>query len=575
MTTNDDRGIDRKMEVYGSLMASAARGLVELVDRDPDSPAYGCFYYPYWRSKSSEYVNARCQEAAYSLALLWKNDYPGSDCRGNLELLELARAGILFWARLQHGDGSFDEWYKGEHGFAATAFSSFAISRTFSLIREELNPEERQTLSRALDRAARWLCYHDDLEKINHEAVAAAALFSLAEVLEEKEYFFAAEKKVELVRERQTEEGWFPELGGVDTGYSFLTLEYLAYAYTFKPSDELRGSLNRGLEFLSFFVHPDITTGREYNLCGNSYVSLLSAGIMAEFSPAARGLLREGVSRGDPLNQLAQDDLSRTYHLYNGLLVYDLFRENREKFTAEITPLPFIQEPYRRFFPDSGLLSIKTEKYYAVAAGHSGGLVKIYPLPSSDSAGSVSCRDAGYTIQLSDGSSISSFRLARDNPVEWDGSGCLKVSAPFRSGNYFFPGGLARFILRIFSTIPGGYLLIKKAADYLRRRKNASFQLQAVSGKTGSGRLRREIYFQEDSIRIIDLVSDLPASGDYSLAVNLEKQTDGLVNWSPGEDLIASPGRDPEYGNGFRREKIITPRRDDIEITWNRNRQAE
>jgi len=117
---------------YITAMAKASRDLVELADRDKLSPTYGCFYYPYWRSKSSDFVNARCQEAAYTLALLYQNDYPGVNCRGREEIKELAIAGSLFWASLQHSDGSFDEWYAGEHGFAATAFSSFALSETYS-----------------------------------------------------------------------------------------------------------------------------------------------------------------------------------------------------------------------------------------------------------------------------------------------------------------------------------------------------------------------------------------------------------------------------------------------------------
>ena len=555
-------------------MAAAARGLVELVDRDPRSPASGCFYYPFWRSKSSSCVNARCQEAAYSLALLWKNDYPGGDCRGCLEILELAVASALYWANLQHSDGSFDEWYQGEHGFAATAFSSFAISRAFLLFRDELNSGDRQTLARSLDRAAGWLCRHDDLDKIHHEAVAAAALFSLADVSGERKYFEEAEKKMKLVRDRQTEEGWFPELGGVDTGYSFLTLEYLAYCYSFNPDDRLRAALNRGLEFLSCFVHPDLTTGREYNLCGNSYVSLLAAAIMAEFSPLARGLLREGVSRGDPLIQLAQDDLSRTYHLYNGLLVYDYFRKNRDAFTEEILSLPFLRRPYRRFFPAAGLLSVKTESYYAVAAGHSGGLVKVYPLFPSALSGTGSCRDAGYSFDLAGGSTVASFRLARDNPVKWDGAARLEVRARFRPGNYFFPGSAARFLLQLLSSIPGGYLLVKKAVDHVRRRKNASLQLQAVSGQTAVAGLKREIFFEKESIRIIDSVTDLPETGKASLTIELEKQAGGLADWRPGENEADLIRPDPDHPGGFELEKIITPRPDDIDISWRRPRQS-
>ena len=46
----------------------------------------------------------------------------------------------------------------------------------------------------------------------------------------------------------------------------------------------------------------------------------------------------------------------------------------------------------------------------------------------------------------------------------------------------------ARVLLRTLSSIPLGYLLIKKGVDCLRRKRNASFQLQAISGEAAGGK---------------------------------------------------------------------------------------
>ncbi len=361
---------------YGGIITRAAEGLLELADRDRNSPTYGCFDYPHWRSKTSGYVNGRLQEAAYTLALLYSNDYPGNRCRGLLEVGELARAGLLSWAALQHSDGSFDEWYRGEHGFAATAFSAFALSRAFFLLKDLLAPSESAALEEVFRRAGGWLSRHQDLDKINHQAVGAAALYSLGELLGAPALAAEAGRKVASVLDRQTEEGWFPELDGVDTGYSFLTLEYLAHCYRYAPSGRLENALLKTLEFLSFFVHPEISTGREYNLCGNSYVSLLAAALLAPLSPAARRLFSEGIARDNLLEQLAQDDLSRCYHLYNGLLAYDYARENRELLEKPAPPLPFAGPPFRKIFPRAGLAAVRGEGYYAVVSLFRGGLVK-------------------------------------------------------------------------------------------------------------------------------------------------------------------------------------------------------
>ncbi len=492
--------------------------LLDLADRDRYSPTYGCFFYPYWRSKSSDFVNVRCQEAAYTLALLYRNDYPGNHLSGLLQCGETARAGLLFWVNCQHRDGSFDEWYRGEHGFAATAFSAFALSRAYRLLEDEFSDEERGLLLEAFSRAARWLGRHDDLSKINHEAVGAAALFSLAEVLKDEHLTVEAREKVEKIIGRQTGEGWFPELGGLDTGYSFLTLEYLAQCYLFQPDPELRASLTRALDFLVHFVHPDITTGREYNLCGNSYVSLLGAAIMGRFSPPAARLFREGVCRSNVLTQLAQDDLSRCYHLYNGLLAYDRWREHPESFRDDLPLLPYASLPFRRYFPEASILAVRTETYYALVSGARGGLLKLYPYPQSNPDNDLGYHDQGYTIVTSLGENMHSCRLALDNRVDNRPDGGLEVTASFRSGVYFFPHPSARFLLRLISAVPGGYLLIKKGVDFIRRRKQSSLQLSAVSGEASPWILKRLLRFEKDTVVIRDEI--MTGEDDASRRVN-------------------------------------------------------
>ena len=72
------KDIETQAQSYARKMVESAGSLIELADRDRYSPTYGCFFYPYWRSKSSDFVNSRCQEAAYTLALLYKNEYPGN-----------------------------------------------------------------------------------------------------------------------------------------------------------------------------------------------------------------------------------------------------------------------------------------------------------------------------------------------------------------------------------------------------------------------------------------------------------------------------------------------------------------
>src|SRR5581483_10660099 len=96
------------------VIANAWR-LLEMQDRTPLSPSFGCFDYKYWRDKTSEFADARFQEGALTLALLslpaydrWRKDGLLADSD---RLYAGFRAGLRQWHAMQYADGSFDEWY--------------------------------------------------------------------------------------------------------------------------------------------------------------------------------------------------------------------------------------------------------------------------------------------------------------------------------------------------------------------------------------------------------------------------------------------------------------------------------
>ena len=51
-------------------VCDAAWRMVEMQDRDALSPSHGCFHYAYWRDKTSEFPDARFQEAGAAVGLL-------------------------------------------------------------------------------------------------------------------------------------------------------------------------------------------------------------------------------------------------------------------------------------------------------------------------------------------------------------------------------------------------------------------------------------------------------------------------------------------------------------------------
>ncbi len=128
----------------------------------------------------------------------------------------------------------------------------------------------------------------------------------------------------------------------------------------------------------------------------------------------------------------------------------------------------------------------------------------------------------------------------------------------------------ARVLLRTLSSIPLGYLLIKKGVDCLRRKRNASFQLQAISGEAAGGTVKREIFFAGKTSWAVDSRTGLPARKKNRLTIERSKQAEGLTIWRPGEreaELIRS---NPGYPHQIELEKIITPGSEDIGMEWYR-----
>lgn len=56
------------------------------------------------------------QFGVHSLALVYKYDFPGNIYKGKIKIRDWAIAGMDFWAKIQHKDGSFDEFYPNKGG---------------------------------------------------------------------------------------------------------------------------------------------------------------------------------------------------------------------------------------------------------------------------------------------------------------------------------------------------------------------------------------------------------------------------------------------------------------------------
>jgi len=194
------------------------------LDRESFSTTYGALDRTYWAWKFTDFQGARFQEAAYTLAILYRLEHQGNPYFGEPRLLDWIKAIFENWIRLQYWDGSFDEAYPFEHSLAATAFTGFYLGDAFLLMKEELGAKLESNLVKCFGRAGDWLCRNDETHGVlsNHLAAAAAALTVINRIVGGQSYKTRAQYFLNRIYEHQSVEGWYEEYGGADPGVRYI-----------------------------------------------------------------------------------------------------------------------------------------------------------------------------------------------------------------------------------------------------------------------------------------------------------------------------------------------------------------
>lgn len=214
--------------------------ILGFIDRNEFSKTYGCADRYYWHYKFHDFSNARFQEVALLLSLLYKFNFDGNQFFSNEKILNWAKAAIKFWADIRNSDGSVNEAYPFERSFCATSLSTYAV--TEALIVLSLN-ERLQ-----LEKTGLWLKRNDNIEVSNQMAGAVLSLYNIYLLTNDVEFKYAAEKKAIMLIRNQDEHGYFLEYGGGDIGYQTLTLSLLIKYYHKSQSSFVFEPIKKGIE---------------------------------------------------------------------------------------------------------------------------------------------------------------------------------------------------------------------------------------------------------------------------------------------------------------------------------------
>lgn len=355
--------------IYSKLVLKEIPRLISLMDRDPYSPTYGCFDRAYWKYKTKDFANARMQEACYTLALLYRNNFEKGYFR-NEEIREYAEASMRFWSRMQDRDGSFSEYMPSEKSHVATAFSAYCVASAYLLL-----GTDGKDIVRSLRKAGMWLGRNDDLIVVNHDAGAASTLYLIYKITGEKRFLGYCRSKIRKVMENQDEEGWFREYGGADVGYQSFSVYYLARYYILSGDRRVLRPLERAVEFFSHFIHPDLSMGGFYGSRETSFV--IPAGFhMLTGTIRMSGSIAEAIKKSLSLKKAIGPYSFDDRFVADGLYPY-LESEIHVK-RGRFPRLPKDRGPFVKYFRKAGLYVRKTDNHYMIIGTKNGGKARIF-----------------------------------------------------------------------------------------------------------------------------------------------------------------------------------------------------
>ncbi|MFQ5443817.1 MAG: hypothetical protein ACE5EK_04285, partial [Nitrospinales bacterium] len=218
----------------------------------------------------------------------------------------------------------------------------------------------------------------------NHLATATCALFKWHSLTGETGEI-RGQMFLERILRKQSDEGWFLEYEGTDPGYETLCLYYLSDLHRLRPDLNLQEALARSIRFLWHFAHPDGSFGGLYGSRNTRFYYPAGLEVLAGRVPEAAALAgfmqrSIGQRRVVTLETMDEPNLIPMFNAY--CLAAAQVAQSPEKAPSGLPPVPSqCQEPFRKVFPDAGLMVDKGEFHYTILSLFKGGVVYHFRAP--------------------------------------------------------------------------------------------------------------------------------------------------------------------------------------------------
>lgn len=282
-----DTGELYSLDAYIQLADQYLPRMLSQIDRDPDSPTYGSADRGFWMYRLHDFDSGVVQQASLTLAAL-------AELAEKIDLSEtkylktehapywreLARAVNQRNLKLLAKTGMVDEYYPGEQSFPGTVFMIYATLKSALMMGQTEVIE-----SAALRKTAERFLKRTPSPAANQDTAAAAflALYSRSLNWRKEE----ASQIVEDLILRPAQGGKFWEYGGLDVGYSTVSLNYLGYMVA-DGTEFVKTQMLALAKVITKFVTPGGNLGGEFAARSTTYFLpfglLMAAGLDGELA---------------------------------------------------------------------------------------------------------------------------------------------------------------------------------------------------------------------------------------------------------------------------------------------------
>ncbi len=351
------------------------------LDRNPFSPTYGCFHRDYWLDKTSDFPDAVRQFGVQALALVYSHEFPGNIYKGQEKVRDWTVAGMKFWAKIQHREGSFDEFYPYERGWVGpTAFTTFAVAEAYMLLQEEMLPPEKEIILNAIRRAAYFIIGGESEEDhlANHHAMACLATWKAYRLLGDEKLRKGFGRLWEgYLGYHHRDEGWSREYDGIDPGYLSATVSFLGKIYQDTQESEILEVMRHTIECCSYFVYPNGYYAGSMGSRNTLHFYPHGFEIFGREVPLAAAVAEKMLKALSENKLVPPEIISDRYVFYRVPEYLQAYLDYCER-PSPMPELPYEKSPFEKYMEKAKIWVKKTSRSYCISNLAKGGVIKIF-----------------------------------------------------------------------------------------------------------------------------------------------------------------------------------------------------